>query len=207
MTQGYREMLVLDLIDQYGPVYPEGGDWLETTRFLYETEPEHMASLTASLAAKGWREPIMLSDGEDLEEGDSPLTLNGTHRVAIALREGVVSVPVTTSSEIRQEDYPEHFTVLTLKLRSGELTEDEDLQVFDVLRSFELTEDIWLTSDVCFGSQEQWEFYYEFLDDPSLFPKLKRLAKRRLKAVFGDRVFDVATRLEVHGEDPEEENG
>lgn len=206
-TEGYREMLVLDLIEQYDPVYPEGGDWIETTRFLYETEPEHMAKLTASLAAQGWRDPIMLSDEEDLEEGDSPLVFNGTHRVAIALREGVVSVPVATGNELRKKPYPEHFTVLTVELSSGELSEDEDLEIFDLLRSFELTDDIWLNSDVCFGSQHRWEFYYDFLDDSAHFPRLKRLVKRRLKAAFGDRVFDVAMKLEVHGEDPEEENG
>lgn len=196
---GYREMLLLELIELYGPVYPDGGDWQKTAEYLYAEEPEHMAILTASLEAKGWREPILLSEPDDLEEGHSPLVLNGTHRVAIALREGVISLPVVFGSEIpSMADDP--FVELEISLIAGELTDEEDWKIFDILRSFQLDADIWLTSDICFGSQSSWTFCYD-LQDESRFAELKRRARAMLKVAFPGRKFSLTAKLTEPEED------
>lgn len=202
---GYREMLLLELIEQYSPVYPEGADWQETAQFLYDDEPDHMAALTASLAAKGWREPIRLSLPEDLTDATRPLVLNGTHRVAIALREGIISVPVATYAETKafEQEAPEFMAMLTVRTADS-ISEDEMDRIFDVLRSFELTEDIWLNSDYSFGTQGGWEFFYEELTDEARFELLKRKARARLKRAFPGRRFNLVAELKrTDGEDDE----
>lgn len=200
---GFREMLLLELIEQYGPSYPEGRDWQKTAAFLYDEEPDHMADLTASLAARGWRDPIRLSEPEDLEEGDEPLVLNGTHRISVALREGVISVPVCTHSEWKalQLEDPELMAMLTVRT-ADPLSEDEMDRIFDVLRSFELTEDIWLNSDYAFGTQGGWEFFYEELTDEAPFALLKRKARARLEKAFPNHKFTLVAELKrTDGED------
>lgn len=193
-AEGYREMLLLELIEQYHPVYPEGADWIEAANFLYDQEPAHMAALTASLEGKGWREPIVLSEPDDLEEGEAPRVLNGTHRVAIALREGVISVPVTSSAELRYKDELQ-VTELTIDPKE-ELTDDEGYEIFDVLRSFELTGDLWL--DVLAGSSSggRWHMSYDPIDG-ELLPSLERRARSILKESFPGRSFELRAVLET----------
>lgn len=199
-------MLLLELIEQYGPVYPEGRDWQKTAAFLYDEEPDHMAELTASLAAKGWRDPVFLSEPEDLEEGDEPLVLNGTHRISVALREGAISVPVCTYSEWKALglEEPEFFAMLTVKT-ADPLDEEEMDRIFDVLRSFELTDELWLNSDYSFGTEGGWEFFYDDLTDEAHFALLKRKVRARLKKFFPGRKFTLATELKrTDGEDEED---
>lgn len=201
---GFREMLLLDIIRDYKPVYPEGADWDETARFIYDEEPEHMAVLKASLDRKGWRQPIRLSTPEDVETDGDAFVLDGTHRVVLAMREGVISVPVVTGDELAPlSDEIESSTDLHIELISGrDLTEDEDFAIFDLFRSLELTEDIWLNSDIGSGHLGSWSFYYAELDDETHHGRLKRVARSRLKSRFPDHQFKVTTILEL-GEDEE----
>lgn len=201
-------MLLLELIEQYGPVYPEGRDWQKTAAFLYDDEPDHMADLTASLAASGWREPVTLSEAEDLEEGDEPLVLNGTHRVAIALREGVISLPVMIHTEWKALDLEdsEFMAMLTVKV-SEPLSEEDSDRIFDVLRSFELNGDIWLNSDYSFGTEGGWEFFYDDLTDETHFALLKRKVRARLKGAFPGQKFTLKVELKRTDGEDEEVNG
>ena len=198
-------MLLLELIEQYAPVYPEGADWQETARYLYDEEPDHMAILTASLQAEGWREPIRLSEAEELLEGERPLVLNGTHRVAIALREGVISVPVVSISEL-----PEHeetpCTVLKFRITGGSVpTEEDEWDLFEVLRSFPLTDGLWVEAAVSSSSSENgdrvWSYVYEGLEDEDLHGKLRRKARSLLRAAYPELSFKITTEIELPAED------
>lgn len=187
-------MLVSELAEAYAPVYPEGGTWQDTADLLYADEPELMALLSDSLREKGWREPIYHSAFGPLEEDSRRVIEDGTHRMVIALREGVISVPVVTAGELPPfEETP--WAELTVALAAGELTEDEDWKVFDVLRSFPLDEHRWLNSDAAGSSNGVWSFSYYDLEEPSL-PLLKRRAMLMLREAFPGRSFKLSVELE-----------
>lgn len=201
-SKNYQEMLTSDLIANYSPVYPEGGTWAETAELLYSEEPDRMRELTESLSKKGWRKPIWLSTPDELEEEESPKVFNGTHRVAIALREGVVSLPVASWHDLpEREDHP--IANLEVELLSGELPsavgtsyeDDPDLAIFDLLRSFPLDEDNWLNSDISTGSQGTWSFFYEDVDEAQL-SKLKTVVRRRLRKAYPKAKFKIEARIE-----------
>jgi len=202
MAKNFAEMLTLDLIANYNPVYPEGGTWIETAELLYAEESDRMRELTESLRKKGWREPIWLSTPDELEEGASPKVFNGTHRVCIALREGVIALPVATWHDLPGgEERP--IANLKVELVSGELPspigtsyeDDPDWAIFDLLRSFPLDEDNWLNSDLSTGGQDAWNFFYENVEESQL-SKLKTAVRRRLRKSFPGVEFKVEAIME-----------
>lgn len=185
-----KEMLLADLVAQYRPIYPEPYDWETTAEYLYSEEPEHMAELTKSLLEKGWREPVILQPlDEDAEQDDFPYVGDGTHRVVIALTHGVFTVPVIYRSE-QPTEYEKQPLEIIIENVGGSLTEQEDERLFDSFRSFRLNEDIWLTSDVIFGSGERREIVLSF-DDETLCPQIKSKTRDILKRLFPGRNFTV----------------
>lgn len=183
-------MLLSDLVSQYRPVYPEPNDWQTTAEYLYAEEPEHMAELTESLLAKGWREPIILEPlDEDSEEDDFAFIGDGTHRVVIALTNGVFSVPTMYRSE-QQSTYEKQPLEIIIENPGETLTEDEDDKLIDSFRSFRLNDDVWLTSDVVFGSGNRREVLLSF-DDETYCSKIKTKARAMLKELFPERKFTV----------------
>lgn len=183
-------MLLADLVAQYKPVYPEQHDWEATVAYLYAEEAEHMAELTASLLEKGWREPIILEPLDDeSEEDDFAFIGDGTHRVAIALTNGVFSVPVMYRSE-QPKDYDKQPLEIVIENAGEDLTEDEDDKLIDKFRSFRLNDDIWITSDIVFGSGGRREVCLSF-DDESYCSKIRTKARAMLKELFPERKFSV----------------
>lgn len=197
---GFREMLLLDIIRDYRPVYPEDATWEETAAMLYAEQPEHMATLKASLERSGWRDPIRLSSEEDIASDEGvAFVLDGTHRVSLAMREGVISLPVVTSDEFPELNrMPTTLTDLAIEQISGEpLTDDEDFEVFDLFISLELNGDIWLNSDIGSGHRGSWSFYYDELQDGVHHGLLERIALKRLRDHFPGRDFKVTASLFV----------
>lgn len=185
-----KEMLLADLVAQYKPVYPEQHDWEATVAYLYAEEAEHMAELTASLLEKGWREPIILEPLDDEpEEGDFAFVGDGTHRVAIALTNGVFSVPVLYRSE-QPQDYDKQPLEIIIENSGEDLTEDEDDKLIDKFRSFRLNDEIWITSDIVFGGGTRREVCLSF-DDEAYCSKIKTKARAMLKELFPERKFTV----------------
>lgn len=183
-------MLLSDLVSQYRPIYPEPNDWQTTAEYLYAEEPEHMAELTASLLEKGWREPVILEPlDDDSEEGDFAFVGDGTHRVVIALTHGVFSVPTMYRSE-QQSDYEKQPLEIIIENPDEALSEDEDDKLMDSFRSFRLNDDVWLTSDVVFGSGNRREVLLSF-DDETYCSKIKTKARAMLKELFPERKFTV----------------
>lgn len=191
-AEGYREMLLSELIESYAPIYPEGADWFEVARTLYEEQPEHMEALSASLREKGWRNPIRLSEPRDLDDGEVPKVFDGTHRVAIALCEGVISVPVVTGSEL-----PPYIEAPQAELEiaqiSGDFPEDDDWRIFDLFGSFSLNGDIWLNSDIGLGSEGNWRFFYDLGTES--YSELRRRVEGMLEESFPDLGFKVTVTL------------
>jgi len=188
-----RWMLVSEIKESYGPLYPQGGSWQDTADFLYAEEPEHMERLTESLRAEGWREPISLTPFGPLEEDTSRVVEDGTHRMVIALSEGVLAVPVVTDGErAPYEESP--WAMLTVEPAS-QLTEDESFRIFDVLRSFPLDERRWLNSDGGGAQKGVWDFPYRGIDE-SNFPLLLERAKAYLEEGLPGRRFILSAAME-----------
>jgi len=204
-------MLLLDIIRDYKPVYPDGGTWDDAAALLYAEQPEHMAELKASLDRKGWRDPIRLSSQEDMDSDDGEAyVLDGTHRVSLAMREGVISLPVVTSDELPEWDTePEPFTEFTIEFLSGpEITDDQDYELMELFISLELNEDIWLNSDISSSHRsERWSYYYDALQDETHHNQLKRVARARLKRHFPEHKFKLTTSIESFEEEETQEDG
>jgi hypothetical protein len=198
-------MLVSELTQTYLPLYPDGGgDWSATVEYLYSEEPHHMQELSEDLQAGGWRDPVIISEPDDPWE-DALRVKNGTHRVAIALREGVVSLPVTTWSNLEEVD--SFYTELTVKLIGPALADEESEGIFECLRSFPVTTELWVNSDVCYGSLSRWTLLYNLADKNGL-ALLKKRVRARLSTAFPERSFRIAAKLvdlDVEDEEAAEE--
>lgn len=196
MTNEIHELLVSDIVANYSPIYPDGDDWHETVNYLFTQDSEHMRELFEALQNEGIREPITLSQDED----EDKVVLNGTHRVALALHHGLVTLPARYGQKTDGDDEP--CLVATVKLKTAStLSEDEDMRMFDVLRSWRLDEHNWITVDVVFGSMGRWEYLLN-CRDKKLIPKLKRRILAILKKNFPAYDYSVTVALE----EPEEEN-
>lgn len=212
MDSPYKEMLLSDLIRDYAPVYPVDSDWEETARYLYAEEPDHMKSLADSLRDNGWREPILISTPEELDEDETAKVFNGTHRVAIAIYEGVISLPVVTVNDYSESAADEGHTVLTVtvskKDKVSTLSREDDLfdTVFETLRSFELNGNIWLTSDMASGSTAnssnlEYTFYYSELQTSDYYKLLTKVARKRLNKALPDLSFKLKATFEKLDDD------
>lgn len=203
-----QEMLLLELIAQYSPVYPEGGSWEDAAELLYAEDAQLMGELTAALKVEGWRDPILLSvDDGDREDGPYiPRVWDGTHRVAIALREGIISVPTALWGEQAQE--PELYLELTVELKGPEaesLSYEEDDRLVTALRSFGLDSATWLNSDIAYGSGWSWSFLYALPEHRS--GELIRKVRSRLAKSFPERSFELTAKLEPPYEDQDPTHG
>lgn len=182
-------MLLDELVAHYRPVYPEPYTWEATVEYLYAEEPEHMAELADSLLENGWREPIILEPlDEESEEDDFPFVGDGTHRVAIALAQGVFTIPVIYRSEqISSEKVPLEIVIEAI---GKKLTEDADDRLIGRFRSFRLDDELWLTADVFYGSRQRWEIILNF-EDEAYCSRIKTKARAMLKELFPDLKFSV----------------
>jgi len=184
------EQLTLEVAELYAPVYPEGATWEETARFLMEHEPERMDELRESIKKHGFREAIVLSTPEDLEDESQPLVLNGTHRLVIALLEGMVSIPTELMSEVnaRIEDEPQ--LAITVEALQGELSDEEEDLIIDRLSSWPLNDKCWINSSCAFGGAKRWEI---ILDNgaPSDSSTIRTRARQILKKALPHRKLKV----------------
>jgi hypothetical protein len=151
------ELLVEDIVSKYKPIYPEPGDsWQDTVEWLYANERERMDELFENIKRVGVREPIVLTDDPD----EAPYVSNGTHRVAMALYHGLITLPTTDRyPELNSPD--EKYLRLKIELlnESG-LSKEYDGMLFDELCSWKLDDEHWVNADTAYGSSSQWEFSF-----------------------------------------------
>lgn len=191
MASEIYELIVSDIVEKYKPVYPQGGTWQDTVGYLYSQDRKFMDELFEAIRTEGIREPITLADDDD---EDGLYVLNGTHRVAIALYHGLVTLP----ARYGYEEYDSNELRLAAKIKlsdGGSLTQDEDDTLTDKLRSWRLDEKTWLTSDIIYGGSNEWELYLDH-SDISLKPKLEKRIRSILKSLFPNRAFSVTVDFE-----------
>ena len=173
-------MHVEDIMKNYHPVYPEGGTWQDTFKVMRESTADFdvVQQLVTDLEKYGeFREPIVLSTEEEyikewadyeFDEGEeldpySPFVRNGTHRVFAHYLSSNKDAKVqlgwhSDGEESKEEDaYP---VIVSLMHFTSALDDESSDDLFGKCRSFKLTEDIWINSDLMSGSGNAVTMYW-----------------------------------------------
>lgn len=175
-------MHVEDIMKNYNPVYPEGGTWQDTFKVMQDSPSDFSVvnELMADLEKYGeFREPIVLSTEEEyvkewadyeFDEGEElepyiPFVRNGTHRVfAHYLSENKdAKVQFGWHPNGEEETDNDDFYPLIVSRVSfpAKLDEDSADELFSKCRSFKLTEDIWINSDLMSSYYSNYDFYWD----------------------------------------------
>lgn len=153
-------MKLSDLLNNFHPVYPAGGDWEEAFQVLHDDTHEYNTVLALIEEYKhngGFRDPIILTTPvEDAEEDEEyiPQVKDGTHRVYALHLMGVEEAYVQegyripSHEDIDTEDYSVYPLMETYVRVLDDLSEEEVETAFSVLRSFKLNDRMWITCDV-----------------------------------------------------------
>jgi hypothetical protein len=160
---GHDLMQVDEIMKNYKPVYPDSGLWEDTFQMIRECPADYqlVQDLLADLERSGeFREPIVLRTYEAyLEanaeykhlEGESidpyvPYVNNGTHRVYAHFLSEHKEVKVQFGWKPETE---EHYPFLASRIAfPPDLDEERIYELFDRFRSFKLTDDIWMESEL-----------------------------------------------------------
>lgn len=176
-------MHVDEIMKNYNPVYPEDGTWLDTFKVLQKSSSDFsvVTQLVSELEKYGqFREPIVLSTEEEyvkewadyeFDEGEvldpySPFVRNGTHRVFAHYlsehKEAKVQFgwhPDGEDTDGKEDDfYPMVVSRITFP---AQLDEDSSDDLFSKCRSFKLTEDVWINSDLMSSYYNRYDFYWD----------------------------------------------
>lgn len=150
------------LISNYSPVYPDESTWDDTVKYLLGN-PADLRILNELMRqhrqSGGFREPVLLEVSEDMLD-ESLQVLNGTHRVvaSILLEASHILVHHDSSSPYDPDEAWSHATtIITFK----ELKDGEDDILFDILRSFALDDDTWVTASAMSGTKEYLHIWWD----------------------------------------------
>jgi hypothetical protein len=175
-------MHVDEIMKNYNPVYPTDGSWQETFKVMRESPSDFdvVNQLISDLEKYGeFREPIVLSTEEEyvkewadyeFEEGEElepyrPIVRNGTHRVFAHYlsehKEAKVQFGWHPNGEESTENtdwYPMIVSRITFPTKLDDATSDD---LFGKCRSYKLTEDIWINSDIMSSYYDKYDFYWD----------------------------------------------
>lgn len=175
-------MHVDEIIKNYNPVYPTGGTWQDTFKLMQDSPIDFaiVQQLVCDLEAHGeFREPIIVSTEEeyikewadyDFDEGEvtdhyRPLVRNGTHRVFAHYlsenKEAKVQLGWYPNGEAEDNNDTFYPVIVSRISFPTMLDEDSADELFGRCRSFKLTEDIWINSDMMSSYNNAYEFYWD----------------------------------------------
>lgn len=189
-------MHVDEIMKNYNPVYPTGGTWQDTFQVMRESPSDFniVNELVSELEKYGeFRETIVLSTEEEyvkewadyeFDEGEeldpySPFVKDGTHRVfAHYLSEHKdAKVQFGQHPDGEEPDNNDWYPMIVSRV-SFPATLDEECadELFNKCRSFKLTEDIWINSDMMSSYYSDYDFYWssglEMVEDLTLYVAL-----------------------------------
>lgn len=144
------QLLLTELINNYSPVYPEPYSWDNT--FDYMMNDEHEKAIVDQLVSflqngETFRKPIILGAAEFVENVETQAVLDGTHRVIAHMLHNT-QTPLHVLHENDRVNNEEEFTqcLSTALIFHNSLTDEESDNLHDILRSFPLHENMWLTT-------------------------------------------------------------
>jgi hypothetical protein len=176
-------MHVDEIMKNYNPVYPEGGTWQDTFKVMRESPSDFnvVTELVADLEKYGeFREPIVLSTEEEyvkewadyeFDEGEEldpylPFVRNGTHRVFAHYlsqhKEAKVQFGWHPDGEEPSNNIEDMYPMIVSRIHfPTKLNDDESDDLFSKCRSFKLTENIWINSDLMSSYYSNYDFYWD----------------------------------------------
>lgn len=175
-------MHVDEIMKNYNPVYPTDGTWQDTFKVMQES-PSDLAvvkELVSDLEKYGeFREPIVLSTEEEyikewadyeFDEGEelepySPFVRNGTHRVFAHYlserKDAKVQFGWHPDGD-EPTDNDDFYPLIVSRVSfPAMLDEDSADELFSKCRSFKLTEDVWINSDMMSSYRSDYDFYWD----------------------------------------------
>lgn len=169
-------MLLSELKAKYAPIYPDDHTWEATVKFIMgdpiesETVNELVKDLKAGIPI---RKPVTLGEATINKIDDVPTVVDGTHRVVAHIVAEVDEVPVEFYIESDDEEEPEPEPVQldptefleTKVVFSEPLDEYETDMIFSILRSMKISDEIWLTSSVGSGRNQEFTTIWDLYDD------------------------------------------
>lgn len=171
-------MHIDEIMKNYRPLYPDSGLWEDTFKMIdeYPVDYEIVQDLIADLENQGeFREPIVLTTYEGyLEaaaeykhlEGDNPDPYvphvnNGTHRVYahyLSTKHKDVKVQFGWKPEV-DEPYP---FLASQAIFPPTLDSESIYELWDRFRSFKLTDDIWVESELVSVNDNKFHIIWGF---------------------------------------------
>lgn len=160
-------MKLSELTSGYRPTYPAPYRWEDTVQYMLADpfEKEIVDYLVDTLRRKGtFREPIFLGVADLDDDEDTPAVVNGTHRVCAHIIFGSLNVEVKfdepyTDEELADGRLPKFveesvveedssYASTSIVFASPITDDDEWDTLFTLIRSFPLSDEVWVTSDV-----------------------------------------------------------
>lgn len=194
-------MLLSELVANYKPIYPSEHSWDATVQFMLDDpiERQTVEYLVAVLKEQGsLREAVTLGLATIDDVDDVPTVVDGTHRVCAHILAGMVNVFTRFEGDPCDEDDVEAYYQSTIIKFTKELTDDEMDELFSILRSFPLTDDVWYTSGCSSMSSQEMSIAWDMFDE-SFADALTEKVKLLLTAHgYGDFVSDIRTITEYY---------
>lgn len=200
-------MLLTELLANYKPAYPCSRLWADTFALL-ESNPfdkEVTQDLLTELARDGkFREPIILSVEDLSEDEDSrpydAYVENGTHRIYAYYLAGHENVfaqegwQVDNAEEMYGEDWSLYPETVTVFKPTASITEEQHEDIIDCLRSFKISDDYWLTSDLAVTVHDLFTVTWSGMElDEEKWDVITEAAGSRLAALLPDHKFIIKT--------------
>ena len=191
------------------PVYPQPCYWESTVEYIKgdELEWETVRELIAVLErGESFREPVYigLAENAEFDTGNpSAYVSDGTHRMVAHIVYGSPTVDVVYEvSDIEDDSDDESaeyeggtYRVLCTTVEfADETSDDRSDEVFNVLRSFKVSDDLWVTSDVMSSRGSKFEFTWNVTDgDEELVAAINDICVERIAKHLAVKPIEVKT--------------
>lgn len=203
---------------KFAPVYPgEEPTWDDTVQYMLNDpiEGEIVQLLVDYLAKDGkFREPVYTGIGVryienegKTEELDIDIVSNGTHRMVAMILNGNETVEYTYKDDPEYVDpWNELPLILTRVQFEGLLDEAGTDILMDTFRSFPISENEWVTSDLMVGAGNDFTMYYGGAEpNEENYHAIARIIKEKL-AGLGYNEDTVTIEMTLSDDDDEGEN-
>jgi hypothetical protein len=164
-------MKLTELLATTQPLYPTPHNWNTTLEYMlsHPIEKKTVDILVEILSTKGELRDKIILDKVEFSDGNFSLgVIDGTHRVCahMILKSDEVNVKFRDENDLEdEENYISLSTEITLLTDIGE---DNECKIYDVLRSFPLNDDVWLTASVASQTSNVIHFMWDTNNIPVL---------------------------------------
>lgn len=192
MTQKAFMKSLSEVMEEYSPVYPDTHKWIDTIGMLLVDDAEILTELQRQHKMQGeFREPIVISKAEPNDPDDFSNVADGTHRVVAAYLMGLENVLVSHEFPDYEDKGYVNVTHIS-KYDDSAITEEEFDFLVDKLRSFPLSDDLWITSSLSCLNPEGLEIIWD-TDDLELIPAIDAHVQDRLAELMPTTYLEVET--------------